>query len=218
MAEGGQTPEACIRASIYAHCLVSGILKTIIYLTASEENYPEFCQAIEPKKKSALQLQGLALPCTARWYQGGGLNRWLVMAALRMIITCAFTAYTRATAPKFGSQPDCNASAFSVAFGVGIRATGDVFRYVNMAPMASIDADWVLSMVMFVLVAHCCCGGMRSGMTWARQAVRLFVQTGINVYMIVTLKQIEEWVFGQVLAIFVLLGIVVEVMNILFPS
>ncbi|KAK1965366.1 hypothetical protein LY78DRAFT_681756 [Colletotrichum sublineola] len=73
MAEGGQNLGACvieanpdvtgtgIRASIYALCLASGILKTIIQLTASEKNYTEFCQAIN----SALQLQGLALLCTA---------------------------------------------------------------------------------------------------------------------------------------------------------
>lgn len=48
---------------------------------------------------------------------------------------------------------------------------------------------------------------------------------GINVYMIVTLGQVvaknrlsdeeREWTFGHVLAVFVLLGVVVEVGNIL---
>lgn len=51
---------------------------------------------------------------------------------------------------------------------------------------------------------------------------------GINVYMIVTLEQIVgrnslgeeewEWTFGQVLALFLLLGVVVEVGNILLPT
>ncbi|KAK2050757.1 hypothetical protein LZ31DRAFT_548054 [Colletotrichum somersetense] len=300
MVEGGQTPGNCvieanpdvtgagIRASIYALCLASGILKTIIQLTTSEKNYTEFCQAIN----SALQLQGLALLCTAvyqtfkgqltlfhaicvlhllsllgfglvaqRRYQGGGLNRWLVMAALRVIIACAFTtltAYIWATAPTFGSQPDCNASTVYVVFGVSIRATNDVFRYVILALMASMAIGWVVSMIMYVFLAHCCCGGVRSGMQWARQVnpdvevlknvvgrikvsdprykrnlisgqvVQLFIQTGINVYMIVTLEQIvrrnslseeeKDWTFGQVLAIFVLLGVVVEVINILLPK
>ncbi|EFQ24970.1 uncharacterized protein GLRG_00114 [Colletotrichum graminicola M1.001] len=273
MAEGAQMPGACvieanldatgtgIRASIYTLCLASGILKTIIQLTTSEKNYTEFCQAIN----SALQLQGLALLCTAvyqtlkgqltlfhaicvlhllsllgfglvaqRRYQGGGLNRWLVMAALRVIIACAFTtltAYIWATAPTFGNQPDCNASTVYVVFGVSIRATNDIFRYVILALMASMAFGWVLSMVMYVVLAHCCCGGARSGMKWAKQnlisgqVVQLFIQTGINVYMIVTLEQIvkrnnlskeeKEWTFGQILAIFVLLGVVVEVINIL---
>ncbi|KAK1599102.1 uncharacterized protein LY79DRAFT_536967 [Colletotrichum navitas] len=300
MAEGAQTPGACvieanpdvtgigIRASIYTLCLASGILKTIIQLTTSEKNYTEFCQAIN----SALQLQGLALLCTAvyqtfkgqltlfhaicvlhllsllgfglvaqRRYQGGGLKRWLVMAALRVIIACAFTALTAyiwVTAPTFGNQPDCNASTVYVVFGVSIRATNDVFRYVILALMASMTVGWVLSMVMYVVLAHCCCGGVRSGMKWARQVnpdvealkkvigrikvsdprfkqnlisgqvVQLLIQTGINVYMIVTLEQIvkrnnlseeeKEWTFGQVLAIFVLLGVVVEVINILLPK
>ncbi|GKT53818.1 hypothetical protein ColTof4_05980 [Colletotrichum tofieldiae] len=300
MAESGQTPGICvieanpdatgtgIRASIYALCLASGILKTIIQLTTSEKNYTEFCQAIN----SALQLQGLALLCTAvyqtfkgqltlfhaicvlhllsllgfglvaqRRYQGGGLNRWLVMAALRVIIACAFTALTAyiwVTAPTFGSQPDCNASTFYVVFGVSLHATNDVFRYVILALMASMAVGWVFSMVIYVFLAHCCCGGVRSGMKWARrvnpdvealknvvgrikvsdpkykrdiisgQVVQLFIQTGINVYMIVTLEQIvkrnhlseeeKEWTFGQVLAIFVLLGVVVEVINILLPK
>ncbi|KAK1986820.1 hypothetical protein LZ30DRAFT_581307 [Colletotrichum cereale] len=279
MAESGPTPGACvieanpdvtgtgIRVSIYTLCLASGILKTIIQLTTSEKNYTEFCQAIN----SALQLQGLALLCTAvyqtfkgqltlfhaicvlhllsllgfglvaqRRYQGGGLNRWLVMAALRVIIACAFTALTAyiwATAPTFGNQPDCNASTVYVVFGVSIRATNDVFRYVILALMASMAVGWVLSMVIYVFLAHCCCGGVRSGMKWARQykrdlisgqVVQLFIQTGINVYMIVTLEQIvkrnnlseeeKAWTFGQVLAIFVLLGVVVEVINILLPK
>ncbi|GKT46642.1 uncharacterized protein ColSpa_06823 [Colletotrichum spaethianum] len=300
MAESGQTPGVCvieanpdvtgtgIRASIYALCLASGILKTVIQRITSEKNYTEFCQSIN----SALQLQGLALLCTAvyqtfkgqltlfhaicvlhllsllgfglvaqRQYQGGGVNRWLVMAALRVIIACAFTALTAyiwVTAPTFGSQPDCNASTFYVVFGVSLHATNDVFRYVILALMASMAVGWVLSMVIYVFIAHCCCGGVRSGMKWARQVnpdvetlknvvarikvsdpkykrnlvsgqvVQLLIQTGINVYMIVTLEQIvkrnhlseeeKEWTFGQVLAVFVLLGVVVEVINILLPK
>jgi uncharacterized membrane protein len=57
------------------------------------------------------------------------------------------------------------------------------------------------------------------------QVVQMLVHTGVNVYMIVTLEQIVrvnklsaeegDWTFGQILAIFVLLGVVVEVVNIL---
>lgn len=60
------------------------------------------------------------------------------------------------------------------------------------------------------------------------QVVWLLAHTGVNVYMIVTLEQTvarnrlspeeREWTFGQVLAVFVLLGVVVEVMNILLPK
>ncbi|KAK1965367.1 hypothetical protein LY78DRAFT_97229 [Colletotrichum sublineola] len=183
------------------------------------------------------------------------------MAALWVIIACAFTALTAyiwATAPTFGNQPECNASTVYVVFGVSIRATNDVFRYVILVLMASMAVGWVISMVMYVFFVYCCCGGVRSGMKWARQVnqdaealknvvgrikvsdpkykrnlisgqvVQLFIQTGINAYMVVTQEQIvkrnnlseeeKEWTFGQVLAVFVLLGVVVEVINILLPK
>ncbi|KAK6083014.1 hypothetical protein SCUP515_02248 [Seiridium cupressi] len=261
-----------IRVSIYVLCLAAGILKSIIHHITSAENYAEFCQALN----SALQLQGLALLCTAivqtieqqltlfhalcvlhllsllgfglvaqRKYEGGGFYRWLVLAFLRVIIACAFvalTAYIWLTAPAFGSQPECNAETIYVVFGVSINATNDVFRYVFLALMASMAVGWVFSMVFAVFFASCCCGGarksakrLRDGNTdvavlknvWAR--VRMLVHTGINIYMIVTLEQIVErnkidktdesaWTFGQILALFVLLGVVVEVINILLPK
>ncbi|KAK6080537.1 hypothetical protein SCUP234_05083 [Seiridium cupressi] len=261
-----------IRVSIYVLCLAAGILKSIIHHITSAENYAEFCQALN----SALQLQGLALLCTAivqtieqqltlfhalcvlhllsllgfglvaqRKYEGGGFYRWLVLAFLRVIIACAFvalTAYIWLTAPTFGSQPECNAETIYVVFGVSINATNDVFRYVFLALMASMAVGWVFSMVFAVFFASCCCGGarksakrLRDGNTdvavlknvWAR--VRMLVHTGINIYMIVTLEQIVErnkidktdesaWTFGQILALFVLLGVVVEVINILLPK
>lgn len=61
------------------------------------------------------------------------------------------------------------------------------------------------------------------------QIVQMLIHTGVNIYMIVTLEQIVQrnnldredessWTFGQVLALFVLLGVVVEVVNILLPK
>ncbi|KAI4592909.1 hypothetical protein KJ359_010356 [Pestalotiopsis sp. 9143b] len=57
------------------------------------------------------------------------------------------------------------------------------------------------------------------------QIIELLIHTGINIYMIVTLEQMvhvnnlspeeKDWTFGQILALFVLLGVVVEVINIL---
>ncbi|KAF2993081.1 hypothetical protein E8E14_000023, partial [Neopestalotiopsis sp. 37M] len=181
-----------IRVSIYTLCLAAGILKTLIQHVASPKNYAEFCQALN----SALQLQGLALLCTAivetierqltlfhalcilhllsllgfgmvaqRKYHGGGLNRWLVLAFLRVVIACAFvalTTYIWITAPSFGSQPECNAETKYVVFGVSINATNDVFRYVLLALMAAMAVGWVLSMVFGVFFASCICGGARS--------------------------------------------------------
>ena len=60
------------------------------------------------------------------------------------------------------------------------------------------------------------------------QVVAVSIHTGINMYMIVTLEQMvarnhlsdeeSEWTFGQLLALFMLLGVVVEVVNILLPK
>lgn len=59
------------------------------------------------------------------------------------------------------------------------------------------------------------------------QVIELLIHTAINVYMVVTLQQTvsrnhlsheEEWTFGQVFAIFVLLGVVVVVLNILLSK
>lgn len=276
-----------IRASIYALCLASGVLKTIIQHVTTAKNHAEFSQSLN----SALQLQGLALLGTAiyqtihgqltlfhaicvlhllsllgfglvaqRTYEGGGFYRWMVLGALRVVVGSAFvalTAYIWLTAPTFGSQPACNASTVYVVFGVSLRAAEDVFRYVILALMATLAVGWAVNMFVWALLAKCCCGGVRSGLRQTQkssrdlealqrvlgrvrvsdprsrrdmvssQVVWLLIHTGVNVYMIVTLEQTvarnqlspeeREWTFGQVLAVFVLLGVVVEVINILLP-
>ncbi|KAK2735694.1 hypothetical protein CKAH01_18947 [Colletotrichum kahawae] len=269
-----------IRASIYTLCLASGVLKTLIKHITSENNYEEFCQSLN----SALQLQGLALLCTAivqtfqgqltlfhaicvlhllsllgfglvaqRKYSGVGVKRWAILAFFRAVIACAFIALTTniwLTAPTFGSQPICNSSTLYVVFGISIKATDDVFRYIILAFMASMAVGWVISMIIWVIFARCLCGRrgrptsqdvqmftnlwrqVKIADNWrnelSRQLVEMLIYTGINVYMIVTLEQIvarnnlseeeKEWTFGQVLAIFVLLGVVVEVINILLAK
>lgn len=111
-----------IRASIYALCLASGVLKTVIQHITTAQNHAEFSQSLN----SALQLQGLALLGTAiyqtihgqltlfhaicvlhllsllgfglvaqRNYQGGGgFYRWAVLGALRVVVGLAFVALT----------------------------------------------------------------------------------------------------------------------------
>lgn len=68
-----------------------------------------------------------------------------------------------------------------------------------------------------------------AGSVVSGQIIQLLVHTGVNIYMIVTLEDIVkrnnvdreaegDWTFGQILALFVLLGVVVEVINILLPK
>ena len=207
-----------------------------------------------------LSLLGFGL-VAQRTYEGGGFYRWAVLGALRVVVGLAFvalTAYIWLTAPTFGSQPECNASTVYVVFGVSLHAADDVFRYVILALMATVALAWAINMFIWVLIAKCCCGSVRSGLRQTQktsrdlealqrvlgrievadprlrrdlassQVVWLLVHTGVNIYMIVTLEQTvarnrlspeeREWTFGQVLAIFVLLGVVVEVINILLPK
>lgn len=290
-----------IRASIYALCLATSLLKTIISQLTTAKNYDQFSRSLN----SALQLQGLALLCTAiyqttqrqltlfhaicvmhllsllgfglvaqRKYEpdgraGAGVSaadrnalwRLAFAAATRVLVAGAFVALTAViwvTAPTFGSQPECNATTVYVAFGLSIRATNDVFRYVILGLMVAMAVSWVISLVIGFVIAKCCCGGVRraalggaavkEGLTvwaavygravmahptakrngWQGQVANMLLHTGINVYMIVTLEQIvgrnslaeeeREWTFGQVLALFLLLGVVVEVGNILLPT
>ncbi|KAK4160247.1 hypothetical protein QBC43DRAFT_325659 [Cladorrhinum sp. PSN259] len=281
-----------IRASIYTLCLATGVLKTVISQITTPKNYADFSQTLN----SAMQLQGLALLCTAiymtfrqqltlfhaicvlhllsllgfglvsqRTYDSttkrGGAWRWGVLAVARVLVAGAFvalTAYIWLTAPQFGSQAECNSTTVYVVFGVSIRATDDVFRYVILVLLVVMAVGWVISLMIGYLFARCCCGGVRETTTrsaeakeglgvWVamysrvvfadpahkrqalyNQIVSMLIHTGINVYMIVTLEQIvarnhlseeeSEWTFGQLLAIFMLLGVVVEVVNILLPK
>ncbi|KAK1749335.1 hypothetical protein QBC47DRAFT_418992 [Echria macrotheca] len=281
-----------IRISIYTLSLATGVLTTVMSQITSAKNYAEFSRTLN----SAMQLQGLALLCTAIYmtfrqqltlfhaicvlhllsllgfglvaqkkYESTTLSgvawRRGVLGAARFLVAGAFvalTAYIWLTAPHFGSQAECNATTVYVVFGVSIRATGDVFRYVILGLMVLMAVGWAISVVVSYLFARCCCGGVRETVKWSAEAeeglaavgemysrvmfanpahkrttlyhqvVAVSIHTGINVYMIVTLEQIvrrnhlseeeSEWTFGQLLALFMLLGVVVEVVNILLPK
>lgn len=92
------------------------------------------------------------------------LWRLAFAAATRVLVAGAFvalTAYIWVTAPTFGSQPECNATTVYVAFGLSIRATNDVFRYVILGLMVAMAVSWVISLVIGFVIAKCCCGGVR---------------------------------------------------------
>jgi hypothetical protein len=232
-----------------------------------------------------LQLQGLALLCTAIYqtfrqaltlfhaicvlhllsllgfglisqgkYGHKGIIRWLVLYTLHVIIAGAFLSfagYIWATAPTFGSQPECNSTTVYVVFGVSIIATDIVFRYVLLALMILTVVGALVTLLTYSTIAACCCGFKRKEQflnsndlstlrdvldraqfrdkkaKWAllqEEIIGMLVRTGINVYGVVTLEQMVhwnnlapdegEWTFGQVLAIFMLLSVAVEVLNI----
>lgn len=251
------------------------------YVT-DEESYRDFHQSLE----SALEMQGLALLCTAIYqtfrrqltlfhaicvlhllavlgfglntkneYGHRGRNRWIIMQALKILISgcfLAFAAYIWATAPTFGSQPACNASTIYVVFGVSINATNIVFRYVILGLMALTMVGMIWNMLFCGTFLACICGrhrrdqeNMATDLGAIKDIMRridfgsskkgraaevqtailgMLLRTGINIYAVVTLEETvrrndlgaeeREWTFGQVIAIFLLLGVGIEVMNI----
>lgn len=234
---------------------------------------------------SALQIQGLALLCTAIYqtfrnqltlfhaicvlhllsllglglaargnYGHKGRYRRSVLWAAKGLISAAFVSflgYVWAIAPRFGSQPECNATTLYVVFWVNIKAINKVFRYVILTFMVLAVLLIVMNSLLLGLVAACCCG-VRGGRTalstvdgaaiitvvargaqikeprvkWVALQRNLgegIVRTLINVYGIVMLEltvhrnnlspEERGWTFGQILAIFLLLGVAAEVLN-----
>ncbi|KAJ1549303.1 hypothetical protein HK405_005923 [Cladochytrium tenue] len=162
---------------------------------------------------------------------------------LAILAFVGFDSYVWATAPTFGSQPDCNADTRYVIFGVAIRATNDVFRYIILASFAATAAGFIIT----ITCLACCFVGfwvMRDRLgpltTYrsdapvseepaalnsraARALANVVLMTGVSIYAIVSLEQTiavnnvgeeeREWGFGQVLALFLLLGVVNELVN-----
>ncbi len=266
---------------MYTLCLASGILKTVIKHFTTVDNYQDFNRSLDSALQlqglallftaiyqtfrtqltlfhaicvlHLLSLLGFGLTARGR-YGTKGRNRRFVVLASQFLIAGAFLAfagYIWATAPRFGSQPQCNATTVYVVFGVSIRATEVVFRYVILGLMIATVVGTVVGMACFGAVAVCMCGVRRKdrivrsddvamaghvlsrirfedgkGKSAALQSeiVGVVLWTGVNVYAIITLEQTiqrndlgpeeREWSFGQVLALFMLAGVAVEVLNI----
>lgn len=163
----------------------------------------------------------------------------------------AFAAYIWVEAPTFGSQPQCNESTVYVVFGVSIRATEPVFRWVVLGLMIAMVVTAAFFMTCFGAIAACMCGVRRkerivrsndvalAGNILARlqyqkgkgraaglqaEIIAVAMRSAVNLYAIITLEQTigrnrvgteeREWSFGQVLAIFMLVGVAVEVLSI----
>ena len=176
-------------------------------------------------------------------YRGHGPWRLYANIVISVFTICAFVgfdSYIWATAPTFGSQPECNASTRYVVFGIKIPATSDVFRYIVLASMAIVPAGFILAVT---CMAPCFVGlwclrkrisdGWATTQypqveeppeeTWKRKLANIIGLTGFSVYAIVSLEQTiaandvdseeKEWGFGQVLALFLFLGVVNELFN-----
>lgn len=181
-------------------------------------------------------------------YRGHGPWRTYTNIVISILAICAFVAfdaYIWATAPTFGNQPDCNASTIYVLVGVKLYATSDVFRYIALAAMAIIPAVFIL---IITCMAPCFLGlwylhkrHPGTVTTWQtpqyqepvedtpyRKLANVVGLTGFSIYAIVSLEQTimannvneeeKQWGFGQVLALFLLIGVANELLNLSLAS
>jgi hypothetical protein len=273
--------------------LASGVFKTVIKPIAEQGVRSDFVRALD----AALQVQGLALLCTAIYqtirtqltlfhaisvlhllsllgmgltargkYGRKGRVRRFVLWGIKAIIAAAFIAfvsYIWITAPKFGRQPECNASTKYVVFFVSIDATNDVFRYTIMALMITMLVITVFSAMIIGVVSavFAVFFGVNIGRLILRMDAEtvenlssritikdgqlpvkdrwkwmpnqhdvgyMLVRTLANIYMILMLELTisrndlgedeKRWTFGQIIAIFLLLGVGAEICNIVLAQ
>ncbi|KAJ5301858.1 hypothetical protein N7508_006721 [Penicillium antarcticum] len=287
-----------IRISIYALCLGGSIVSYLLRVFAPGKDQEEFsrgvssalgmqglailCTAIYQTFRGDLSLfhaicvihllavLGMDLISKGR-YAGLGPWRLYFFAAIQILALGAFLAfnvYVWTTAPHFGSQPECNKETVYVVFGISIKATSPVFRYIILGTLGAIVASYVL---VFTCMLPCLCGFIahrrrnpgsgnriegqtKRGFNWfvevnrpdyrdgntdetpealhgqalLRFTLNKAAYCGFCIYLIVSLEQTiqrndldpEEkgWTFGQVIAIFLLLGVANELLNVLLAS
>jgi hypothetical protein len=191
-----------------------------------------------------LALLGIDLSSRGR-YAGFGKSRLIVMTTVNVLATCAFIAfnvYVWVTAPKFGSQPQCNSSTVYVVFGVSINATAPIFRWIILATMA-LGPALIICILLIMLPCFLCIWWKGRG-EWRRTApdptfdemmsrperitrhvLAILANMAFCIYAIVSLEQTisrnnlspdeRQWTFGQIVALFLLLGVGNEMLNIL---
>lgn len=172
-------------------CIASGLLKPLIGYLTDQNGLEDFRRSLD----SALQLQGLALLCTAIYqtfrnqltlfhvicvlhllsllgigltargkYGRTGAKRRIALWTLKIMIAGAFVAflgYAWVTAPRFGSQPECNATTVYVIFFVSVDATSPVFRYLIMVLMILTVVAFLFGFLVAGLMGVVFCGVRR---------------------------------------------------------
>ncbi|OQD68699.1 hypothetical protein PENDEC_c032G00040 [Penicillium decumbens] len=281
-----------IRASIYALCLGGTIVNYLLRVISPGEDEAEFsrgvssalgmqglallCTAIYQTFRTELTLfhaicvvhllalLGMDIISKGRYAGLGPWRLWFfaVIQILSLAAFIAFNVYLWVTAPRFGAQPACNPDTVYVVFGVSIKATSPVFRYIILGTLGASAVGFIL---VFMCMLPCLCGAwvhnrrgrredqarnrncakwfLHSGSTESRNPnghERLSGQTLLNftlnrlayfcfcIYLIVSLEQTiqrnnldpEErgWTFGQVIAIFLLLGVTNELSNVVLAK
>jgi hypothetical protein len=182
-------------------------------------------------------------------YRGLGPIRATALLAITAVAGCAFiafNAYVWATAPTFGSQPECNDTTTYVVFGVSISATAPVFRWIIIATLSTIPVAILVFVSCFLPCLACFwCHSRRLPEAWhttrysdgpasaedSRPMKEVASTIGFmmfSIYCIVCLELTisrnsldpseKDWTFGQILAVFLLIVVANELLNLCLAS
>ena len=182
-----------------------------------------------------LCLIGISLIPKGKYYSGriGAV----VFAFLQQVFICGFMVWDIhlfATAPTYGSQPECNGSIIYVIFGVNVPATSPIFRWLVVAAMGVL---LFFSMVSVLGMTRGCCSsrGEETGHEAENpgEAERHRNPTASAIYVIghlagsayiigmieIMIKRNKvdhnefTWTFGQLLAMLMLIGPLIELVS-----
>lgn len=146
-----------------------------------------------------------AIFASGYWLVGTGYLVWLI--------------YVFSTAPRFGASPECNKYTIYVIFGANIEANNDVFRWIFVAGFGGVLLGWV------IVQAFTCCRVSyealeESGKETGGFPFHLLGHWAGSAYIVAMLELIikrnrlqpgiGEWTFGQLLAMVMLVGPVIE--------
>lgn len=167
---------------------------------------------------------------------------WLGVKFCATAIFMAFATYIWYTARTFGVQPECNADIIYVVFAINIPATSAALRWVMVGTLL-LSAFWTLvgAVIMICFYAFFNWQARRHPNGWEtfryseekpmgsdrERKVELWmgmaITVGFNIYAVASLEQTisrnntgvgeREWTFGQILSIFMLLGVANECVN-----
>ncbi|OBT80380.1 hypothetical protein VF21_00916 [Pseudogymnoascus sp. 05NY08] len=167
---------------------------------------------------------------------------WLGIKFCASGIFIAFSTYIWYTARTFGVQPECNVDIIYVVFGISIPATFAALRWIMIGTLL-LTAFWSLvgAVLMVCFYAFFSWQARRHPNGWetfryseqkpptsdreskVEQWMGMIIAVGFNIYAMVSLEQTisrntiglgeREWTFGQILSIFMLVGVANESVN-----
>ncbi|KAH8693681.1 hypothetical protein BGW36DRAFT_429720 [Talaromyces proteolyticus] len=189
-----------------------------------------------------LALLGISLPRQVK-YENVGPLRLYVWIGIKVSAGCVFivfATYIWATAKTFGVQPECNASTVYVVFGISIPATSTALRWVMVGTLALTALGTLIGVIMMIsFSAFFMWQARRHPNDWEtfryreqrpieakskiEQWMGMINTSSVNIYAMVSLEQTiarnnigpgeKDWTFGQIIAIFMLVGVVNEGVN-----